>query len=399
MLVEIKIPSPGESISEVEISSWLVNDGDIVKKNQEIAMIESDKATLSLIAEEAGKIKIHISSGKSVTVGVVACTLDTSFSANASISSETKKNDPIPALHLHEPIKQKQVIPFNTIKLTPLAKKIVEENNLKLPVPENSRNRIYRKDIESILIHSKLRGFDRVKMSMLRRKLSQRLVAVKNETAMLTTFNEIDMSAVIALRKKYQTQFVSRYGLKLGFMSFFTKAASFALKLFPSVNASLDNDDVIYYKYSDIAVAVQTDKGLMTPVLRNTELMSVLDIESGIAVLADRARTGKISVDELTGGTFTISNGGIFGSMLSTPILNPPQSGILGMHNIIERPVAINGQVEIRSMMYVALSYDHRIIDGRDSVGFLLKVKEFIESPETMALANNQSLEEFFGVS
>lgn len=398
MIIEIKIPSPGESVNEVEISSWQVSDGDIVEKNQEIAIIESDKATLSLIAEDGGKIKIIIPSGTGVKVGSVACMIDTSLKKGPGIREEAENKTVIPSV-VENQDRLPSVSSDEDIKITPLARKLAEESNIELASVKNSGKRIYKKDIESVIRNITLRGADRLKMSLLRRKLSQRLVAVKNETAMLTTFNEVDMSNVIALRKQFQEGFTSKHGMKLGYMSLFTKAVTLALKAFPSVNASVDNEDIIYYRYADIAVAVQTDKGLMTPVIRNAELKSINEIEAEIAVLAEKARTGKISVDDLTGGTFTISNGGIFGSLLSTPILNPPQSGILGMHNIIERPVAVNGNVEIRPMMYIALSYDHRIIDGRDSVGFLLKVKEFISDPEKMAGEYRQTLVEFLGLS
>lgn len=386
MIIEIKIPSPGESITEVEISSWLVADGSIVSKNQEIAMIESDKATLSLIAEESGKITIKKQAGLTIKVNEIACEIDTAFAGEAAavIDIPSEKNEPVKFAEV-----KKQVSIPDQIKITPLAKKIIEENNIEFGKLHINKERIFRKDIEQTIKNAQLRKFDRIKMSMLRRKLSQRLVAVKNETALLTTFNEIDMSSLIAVRKQYQEQFKAKFGLKLGFMSFFTKAVTQALQAFPNVNAMIDGEETIYYKYCDVAIAVQTDKGLMVPVLRNTELLSISEIEIKIAELAEKARSGKISVEELTGGTFTISNGGVFGSLLSTPILNPPQSGILGMHNIIERPVAVAGKVEIRPMMYVALSYDHRVIDGRDSVGFLLKVKELIEHPETILGEND----------
>lgn len=395
MLVEIKIPSPGESINEVEISSWLVSDGDIVIKNQEIAMIESDKATLSLIAEESGKITILKKTGIAVKVNEIACTIDTAYADEPTIKKDSSLYK---SGSTSKSVIQEKVSIHDQIKITPLAKKIIEENKIEINKLNHSSERIFRKDVEKSLKNIQLRGFDRVKMSMLRRKLSQRLVAVKNETAMLTTFNEIDMGAVMAIRKQYQDQFKEKYGLKLGFMSFFTKAVSLALQAFPNVNAMIEGDETIYYKYSDIAIAVQTDKGLMAPVIRNSEQLSIPEIEIIIAGLAEKARSGKITMEELTGGTFTISNGGVFGSLLSTPILNPPQSGILGMHNIVERPVAISGKVEIRPMMYVALSYDHRVIDGRDSVGFLLKVKELIEYPEKFISEKEKTIQAVLGL-
>jgi 2-oxoglutarate dehydrogenase E2 component (dihydrolipoamide succinyltransferase) len=416
MIIEINIPSPGESITEVELANWFVEDGEFVEKDQEIAEIESDKATLTLNAEENGQIKIIAQAGTTVDVGAVACTINTEIKGKAKKKKGNQEEEKInikgnKAKEISESsedhsVKEKDKSEENTnVKLTPLAKKQMKELNLSVNDVINGLKKITTKEIDlvknSISVDKPStvepigmkgdysRETENKKLTTLRKKISERLVQVKNETAMLTTFNEVDMSNVMALRKKYQKQFQEKHGIKLGFMSFFTKAVTNALKLYPNVNAMLDGEEIIYRHYSDIAIAVQTPKGLMVPVIRNTESMELAELEKNIMNLANKARTGKITIDELTGGTFTITNGGIFGSLLSTPILNPPQSGILGMHNIVERPVAINGKVEIRPMMYVALSYDHRIIDGRDSVGFLVKVKEMIENPYKMLLNGN----------
>jgi len=407
-MIEIKIPSPGESITEVEISNWLVETGDYVEKDQEIAEIESDKATLPLLATESGKIEILIPSGESVKVGSIACKIDTSVIAEEKVENkaviknetETKVEDE----SKKQADVQKEIISNNEtgkVKISPVAQKIMHENNLNIDDVLNGLKRIGRQEIEMVLgknqpieISEKLelsRNIERKKMSQLRKKLSERLVSVKNETAMLTTFNEVDMSAILELRSKYQKQFVEKHGLKLGFMSFFTKAVTIALKAYPAVNSQIDGEEIIYPDYADIGIAVQTPKGLMVPVVRNAETMNLAELEIEIKRLADKGRAGKISIEELAGGTFTITNGGVFGSLLSTPILNPPQSGILGMHNIQERPVAIHGEVEIRPMMYIALSYDHRTIDGKDSVGFLVKVKELLESPYKMLLGEKDA--------
>lgn len=406
MIIEIKIPSPGESITEVEIANWFISDGDIVEKDQEIAELESDKATLTLIAEESGQIKIMAEAGESINVGKVACTIDTSKAGNASKTkprieeknsevSDLKKDDknevnPTP---VEENSKETE-----HVKVSPVAKKILEENNLNIDDIIRGLKRLGKKEVEAVINATSgnktllknsqaaeiTRDSDRVKMSSLRKKLSQRLVKVKNETAMLTTFNEIDMSNAIALRKKYQDKFVQKYGVKLGYMSLFTKAVSIALQEFPSVNSMIDGEEIVSPKFADIAIAVQAPKGLMVPVIRNAETLGLAEIELEVKELAEKARTNKLTIDEMTGGTFTITNGGIFGSLMSTPIINPPQSGILGMHNIVDRPMAVNGKVEIRPMMYVALSYDHRVIDGISSVGFLKKVKELVEDPYKM---------------
>jgi len=409
MIIEVIIPTPGESITEVELANWMVKDGDYVEKNQEIAEIESDKATLPLIAEKAGKLKILVDEGSTVNVGTVACQIDTDGKApetnvkepvtgeKKSYIGETEKNAPRPSKEVvEEDAIQSEPPESKEVKVTPLAKKLMEEEDLNVDDIIDGLRKITTRDVKRVIDTGKSfssphpakasREVQSNKMSQLRKKLSQRLVVVKNETAMLTTFNEVDMSAIIELRKKYQKQFTEKHGVKLGFMSFFTKAATIALQNFPKVNSMLNGDSIVTPEYVDIAIAVQTDKGLMVPVLRNTESMSLAGIEQKIVELANKARTFRLSIEEMTGGTFTITNGGIFGSMLSTPIINPPQSGILGMHNIVERPVAVNGKVEIRPVMYLALSYDHRIIDGRDSVSFLVKVKELLESPYKILL-------------
>lgn len=419
MQIEIKVPSPGESITEVEIAKWFVSDGDIVQKEQEIAEIESDKATLPLIATDGGKIKILKPSGSAVPVGEVVCTIDTSLKAAAikkeNSSSKTASVEVIKALETETPktivtekspeIVKTESKAFADVKVTPVAQKIMEENNVSVEDIIKGLKKLSSKEVNAVLNsgfkteHREVsRNEEKVKMSVLRRKLSQRLVAVKNQTAMLTTFNEVDMSSIMDLRKKYQDEFVKKYGIKLGFMSFFTKAVSEALLKYPMVNSRIDGEEIISPSYTDIGIAVQTEKGLMVPVLRNAETMSLANIEQNIAELAAKARANKISIEEMTGGTFTITNGGIYGSMMSTPILNPPQSAILGMHNIIERPVAVNGQVVIKPMMYLALSYDHRIIDGKDSVSFLINVKECIENPSRILFGGNDPGKSLLGL-
>ena len=383
MLLEMKVPSPGESISEVEIAQWLVEDGDYVEKDQEIAEVDSDKATLALPAEESGTIKLVAEEGDTVEVGQVVCIIDTDSVGEAKTTAPAQES--APAVSTPSPTKSVDA------KATPLAKAIISQNDLSPKDVKGSGEggKILKEDVIEAMASVKTdgpRGIERKKMSMLRRKVAQRLVSVKNETAMLTTFNEVDMSAIFAIRKEYKEAFKDKYDVSLGFMSFFTKAITTALMEFPDVNAQIDGKEVIYHNYADISIAVSAPKGLMVPVIRNAELMNFKEVESEVKRLALRARDGKITPDEMLGGTFTITNGGVFGSMLSTPIINPPQSAILGMHNIVERPVAVNGKVEIRPIMYVALSYDHRIIDGRESVGFLVRVKECLEDPSTHLL-------------
>ena len=387
MLLEMKVPSPGESISEVEIAQWLVEDGDYVEKDQEIAEVDSDKATLALPAEESGTIKLVAEEGDTVAVGQVVCIIDTDGVGEAKPSSTTQEASP----QVSAPAQATKPV---DAKATPLAKAIISQNDLSAKDVKGSGEggKILKEDVIEAMASVKTdgpRGTERKKMSMLRRKVAQRLVSVKNDTAMLTTFNEVDMSAIFAIRKEYKEIFKEKYGVGLGFMSFFTKAITTALKEFPDVNAQIDGKEVIYHNYADISIAVSAPKGLMVPVIRNAELMNFKEVESEVKRLAIRARDGKITPDEMLGGTFTITNGGVFGSMLSTPIINPPQSAILGMHNIVERPMAVNGKVEIRPIMYVALSYDHRIIDGRESVGFLVRVKECLEDPTTHLLGGD----------
>jgi 2-oxoglutarate dehydrogenase E2 component (dihydrolipoamide succinyltransferase) len=385
MVLEMKIPSPGESITEVEISQWLVKDGDIVTKDQTIAEIDSDKATLDLPAEASGKITLKAEEGDSMSVGDIVCLIDTSDASNSeSINSES----PL------ENIKEEKNIEPNKIEevsITPLARNIASDKGIDINEIESKGDKITKDDVLKVVpaMGSSNHGGrieNREKLSMLRRKVSERLVSVKNETAMLTTFNEADLSKIFDIRKKFKEAFSQKYGVSLGFMSFFTKAVTRALELYPDVNSMIDGNEKISYNYSDISIAVSGPKGLMTPVLRNAQELSFAAVEQEIKRLADNVRNKSITVDDLTGGTFTISNGGVFGSMLSTPIINPPQSGILGMHNIIQRPIAVDGKVEIRPMMYLALSYDHRIIDGNQSVGFLIAVKEGVEDPENILM-------------
>ena len=383
MLLEMKVPSPGESISEVEIALWLVEDGDYVEKDQEIAEVDSDKATLALPAEESGTIKLVAEEGDTVAVGQVVCIIDTEGEGQAEPTSTPQTNPQVSA-----PVQPTKAV---DAKATPLAKAIISQNDLSTKDVKGTGEggKILKEDVIEAMASVKTdgpRGMERKKMSMLRRKVAQRLVSVKNDTAMLTTFNEVDMSAIFDIRKEYKERFKEKYDVSLGFMSFFTKAITTALQEFPDVNAQIDGKEIIYHNYSDVSIAVSAPKGLMVPVIRNAELMNFMEVEREVKRLAIRARDGHITPDEMLGGTFTITNGGVFGSMLSTPIINPPQSAILGMHNIVERPVAVNGQVEIRPMMYVALSYDHRIIDGRESVGFLCRVKECLEDPATHLL-------------
>lgn len=396
MILEMKVPSPGESITEVEIAEWLVQDGDYVEKDQAIAEVDSDKATLELPAEESGTITLKASEGDAVDVGSVVCLIDTSAAKpkdNAdSSASESKK-----VLKNEAKISKPSESTYASGTASPAAKKILAEKNLISSdvIGTGKDGRITKDDAIKAVpsmgkkIETKDRGVTRTKLSMLRRKVAERLVSAKNETAMLTTFNEVDMSPIFELRKKYKESFKEKHGVSLGFMSFFTLSVVRALRLFPAVNSMIDGKEMISYDFCDISIAVSGPKGLMVPVIRNAEKLSFLGVESEVKRLAIRAREGQITVDEMTGGTFTISNGGVFGSMLSTPIINPPQSGILGMHNIIERPVAVNGKVEVRPMMYVALSYDHRIIDGKESVGFLVAIKEALESPHEILMDND----------
>ena len=389
MVLEMKIPSPGESITEVEISQWLVSDGDIVSKDQTIAELDSDKATLDLPAETTGKISLKAEEGDTISVGEVVCVIDTSFASEENLDKTSEKEQTSSILK-----EEKLKSTSEEVTATPLAKKIAKETGVNLNQISTKGEKITKEDVLKAVpamgsVNDDNRGETREKLSVLRRKVSERLVSVKNETAMLTTFNEANLSQIFDLRKKYKDIFSTKHGVSLGFMSFFTKAVTRALQMYPDVNSMIDGDHKVSYNYSDISIAVSGPKGLMTPVLRNAQNMSFASIEQEIKRLADLVRDKSITVDDLTGGTFTISNGGVFGSMLSTPIINPPQSGILGMHNIINRPVAIGDNIEIRPMMYLALSYDHRIIDGNQSVGFLIAVKEGVEDPVNVLMDGN----------
>ena len=388
MLLEMRVPSPGESISEVEIAEWLVEDGDYVEKDQAIAEIDSDKATLELPAEESGTIKIVVGDGETVAVGDIVCIIDTSAKGEAKVKATKEVVSETPKVTV------KSDTDLGGAKATPLASAMISEHDIlaKELKGTGEAGKITKSDVLGAIQGSSTqgpRGTSRKKMSSLRRKIASRLVAVKNETAMLTTFNEVDMTAIFEIRKEYKEQFKEKYGVGLGFMSFFTKAVTTALQEFKDVNAMIDGNEVIHHNYTDIGIAVSAPKGLMVPVVRNAELMNFQEVESDIKRLAIKARDGKITINEMLGGTFTITNGGVFGSMLSTPIINPPQSAILGMHNIVERPMAVNGEIKIRPIMYVALSYDHRVIDGRESVGFLVRVKECLENPTEHLMAGD----------
>lgn len=395
MILEMKVPSPGESISEVEIASWLVQDGDYVEKDQEIAEVDSDKATLALPAEESGVIKLIAEEGDVVAVGQVVCTIDTDAEAPEGGAEAPKEEaETAPA---QEPKKESAPAAqtYATGSASPAAKKMMAETGVSLSSGSGRDGRITKEDVvkAAASMGTNTTGAERnstsKRMSSLRRSLSKRLVSVKNETAMLTTFNEVDMKPIFDLRKQYKEAFGEKHGVGLGFMSFFTKACVRALQMYPGVNSMIDGDNMVSFDYCDISIAVSGPKGLMVPVVRNAENLGFAGVEKDIKRLAIRVRDGEISLDEMTGGTFTITNGGVFGSMLSTPIINPPQSAILGMHNIVERAVVVDGEIVIRPMMYVALSYDHRIIDGRESVGFLVAVKEALENPQEHLMNND----------
>jgi len=398
MILEMKVPSPGESITEVEIAAWLVEDGDYVEKDQAIAEVDSDKATLELPAEASGTITLKAEEGDAVAVGAVVCHIDTSAEkpeGGDAPKAEKKEEEPVKKESAPAPATNESKT-YATGSASPAAKKILAEKNIDAASIKGTGKdgRVTKEDAVKAVPSMGTptggsRGTSRSKMSMLRRKVAERLVEAKNTTAMLTTFNEVDMSPIFNLRKEYKETFKTKHGVSLGFMSFFTLAVVRALKMYPAVNSMIDGKEMISYDFCDISIAVSGPKGLMVPVMRNTENLSFRGVESEVKRLAIRARDGQITVDEMTGGTFTISNGGVFGSMLSTPIINPPQSGILGMHNIVERPVAVDGKVEIRPIMYVALSYDHRIIDGKESVGFLVAVKEALESPVELLMDND----------
>jgi 2-oxoglutarate dehydrogenase E2 component (dihydrolipoamide succinyltransferase) len=416
-VLEMKVPSPGESISEVEIATWLVSDGDYVEKDQTIAEVDSDKATLELPAEASGIITLKAAEGDLVKVGQVVCLIDTSAAKPAGSAApkvEEVKAAPTPVAETKiaapNPDPVKKEVSYASGVPSPAAAKIMSENGISANHVNGSGKdgRITKQDVVNAMSAGfsadaaqgwgGTRNQNREKMSMLRRKIAERLVSVKNETAMLTTFNEVDMKPIMDIRAKYKDAFSKHHEVNLGFMSFFTKAVTEALKLYPAVNAQIDGQEMIFHDYADIGIAVSSPKGLMVPVIRNAEQMSLAEIEREIKRLAIKARDGKMTPDDMTGGTFTITNGGVFGSMLSTPIINPPQSAILGMHNVVERPVAINGKVEIRPIMYVALSYDHRIIDGKESVGFLVKVKEMLENPERIIFGAKDPMEVLLGL-
>lgn len=405
-VIEIKVPSPGESISEVQIANWVVKSGDFVQNGQVIAEIDSDKATLEMTAEASGEITILAEAGDTVAVGATAATIDTSKQGNASAVAAAPKAEAAPvAATTPAPAPS-----YAAGHAAPAAAKMMAENNVTAAQVSGTGpgGRILKSDVAAAMSA----GFDtsavpartgerterREKMTMLRKKVAERLVSVKNNTAMLTTFNEVNMKPSMDLRAKYKELFKEKHGVGLGFMSLFTKAVCEALQQFPAVNARIDGTDIVYNSFCDVGIAVSTPKGLMVPIVRNAEMLSLADIEKSIGGLAKKARDGKITVDDMTGGTFTITNGGVFGSMLSTPIINPPQSAILGMHNIVERPIAENGQVVIRPIMYIALSYDHRIIDGKESVGFLVKLKEMLENPERMLFGGKTAEEVLLGL-
>ena len=425
-VLEMKVPSPGESISEVEIAQWLVSDGDYVEKDQAIAEVDSDKATLELPAEESGTITLKAEEGDAVAVGAVVCLIDTSAEKPEGFESSAEESVPAPvaaepkaeykaeekkASPSPDPVKKsasKETYASGTPSIA--AAKIMAENGISSNQISGTGKdgRITKQDVVAAMAGGfsanaaqgwgGTRDQNREKMRMLRRKIAERLVAVKNETAMLTTFNEVDMKPIMDMRTKYKKAFAEHHEVNLGFMSFFTKAVTEALNLYPAVNAQIDGNELVFHDYADIGIAVSSPKGLMVPVIRNAEQMSLAEIEREIKRLAIKARDGKITPDEMTGGTFTITNGGVFGSMLSTPIINPPQAAILGMHNIVQRPVAVNGEVVIRPIMYLALSYDHRIIDGKESVSFLVKVKEMLENPEKMIFGAKDPAEVLLGL-
>ena len=402
MILEMKVPSPGESITEVEIAEWLVKDGDYVEKDQAIAEVDSDKATLELPAEESGIITLKAEEGDAVGVGEVVCLIDTSAAkpegTNAAESTieASKKEAVAAATPAPAAVPAKQAATYASGTPSPAARKILDEKDIDAATVKGTGKdgRITKEDAMNAVPSMGTptggkRGETRTKLSMLRRKVAERLVQAKNETAMLTTFNEVDMTAIFELRKQYKETFKEKHDVSLGFMSFFTKAVIRSLQLFPAVNSMIDGKEMITYDFCDISIAVSGPKGLMVPIIRNAENLTFRGVEAEVKRLAIRARDGQITVDEMTGGTFTISNGGVFGSMLSTPIINPPQSGILGMHNIVERPIVKNGAVAIAPIMYVALSYDHRIIDGKESVGFLVAMKEALENPEELLMEGN----------
>jgi len=412
-VLEMKVPSPGESITEVQIARWIKKDGDYVEKDEELCEIDSDKATLTLNAEASGALKILAKEGETIAVGTVVCSIDTDAKGEKVAAAPAAKVEPkaaaAPTKAKEESAQAKKAEPVATKTYAEgipsvAAEKILREKGIAADKIEGTGKggRITKADVlNPNIIDISTRGgrnVRREKMTMLRKKVAERLVAVKQETAMLTTFNEVDMSAIMKIRKQYKDTFKETHGVGLGFMSFFTKAVCEALLSFPAVNGQIDGTELVYHDYCDIGIAVSAPKGLMVPIIRNAEAKSLAQIESAVNELATRARDGKITLEEMTGGTFTITNGGVFGSMLSTPILNPPQSAILGMHNIVERAVVVDGKIEVRPIMYVALSYDHRIIDGRESVGFLVKVKQMLEDPTKMLFGGADPTRTLLGI-
>ncbi|NLA63985.1 MAG: 2-oxoglutarate dehydrogenase complex dihydrolipoyllysine-residue succinyltransferase [Bacteroidales bacterium] len=440
MIIEVRVPSPGESITKVELATWTVETGDLVHKDQEVALIESDKATLPLMAPEAGKIEILVAEGETVKVDSVACKIDTSVAVadtatdpavvdekiedgkkevkEKEMKADAKGDEGIESAGADSEMVEKKVkstssTNLSQVRTTPLARKMMEAEKINVEDVISGLRRLSSDDVSAALnqprqtasgkeqaLSSKPgeRTIEREKMSQLRKHLSQRLVQVKNETAMLTTFNEVDMQNLMDLRKQHQPAFVKKYGYKIGLISFFLKASALALKLHPKINSQIDGEEILHPSYVDISVAVQSPKGLMVPVIRNVDTLSLAEVESELKRLADKALSNRISMDEMTGGTFTLTNGGVFGSMMSTPLINPPQSAIIGMHNIVDRPMAVNGQVQIRPMMYIALSYDHRIIDGQNAVSFLVDVKKMIENPTSMLHGGKDEGKELLGL-
>jgi len=422
MKIEITVPTPGESITEVQIAGWLIANGEQVEDNQEIVEIDSDKATLSVSATATGKITILVEEGETVEVNSVIAEIDTDTVGTivdkqiekTELKAETK-SETVKAKNIAESDKKSTTV-IDDLNISPLARKLMAANDISDSniIEFFKQHRVNKEDVEYYIekggvkttnntsstssVWSGSRDSSSNKMSMLRKKLSQRLVSVKNETAMLTTFNEVNMSPIMAIRKKYKEAFIKQHDVNLGFMSFFTKAVTEAMAFFPQVNSQINGDKFVSFDYVDVSIAISAPKGLVVPVIRNAESMSLAQIEQEIKNLAIKARDNKLTLNEMQGGTFTITNGGVFGSMMSTPILNPPQSAILGMHNIIEKPIAVNGKVEIHPMMYIALSYDHRVIDGRESVGFLVKVKEMLENPERMLFGSKNPLEILLGI-
>jgi len=413
MSLEIKVPSVGESITEVTLAQWLKQDGDYVEMDENIAELESDKATFELPAEKAGILRIIAQEGDTLEIGAVVCTIEDGDAPAGSGDAPAKKEEAPAAQAESKPAQAEADESHETYAAgtaSPAAAKILREKGIDPSTIKGTGKdgRITKEDAEkaqatpakaeskpaapaaAVTATAPVSAGDRVerreKMSSLRKTIAKRLVAVKNDTAMLTTFNEVNMQPIMDLRAKYKDTFKEKHGIGLGFMSFFTKAVTTALKEWPAVNARIEENELVYSDFADISIAVSAPKGLVVPVIRNAESMALYQIEKAIAELATKARDNKLTIDEMTGGTFTITNGGVFGSMMSTPIINAPQSAILGMHNIIQRPIAENGQVVIRPMMYIALSYDHRIIDGRESVSFLVRVKQLLEDPARLLL-------------